>query len=126
MALNAKRRPLVTDGASGIDQLRSKIRHPNNPNRGGLQVTAGRARTAKLSHEAAGACTPHLGVYTEVTADIDGTPWPPPGDRWRVVSRDRGTTKWRRIALENAIPQLWRSAADLSSQNSTKNGEPKC
>jgi hypothetical protein len=104
----------VTDGASGIDQLRSKIRHPNNPNRGGLQVTAGRARTAKLSHEAAGACTPHLAVYTEVTADIDGTPWPPQGDRWRVVSRDRGTTKWRRIVLENTIPPPRRSAADFA------------
>jgi hypothetical protein len=40
MSLNAKRRPLVTDGAAGIDQLGGKINLLNNQKSGGLQVAA--------------------------------------------------------------------------------------
>jgi hypothetical protein len=38
MGLNARRRPLVTDGAAGVDQLRGKINLLNNQNSGGPQV----------------------------------------------------------------------------------------
>jgi hypothetical protein len=99
MALNARRRPLVTDGASGIDQLSSKIRHPNNRNRRGLQATSRHAKTTKLILDTAGVA-PRLEVYSEVTADIDEMPWPPPGDGWCAVFHDGGATKWRRIVLE--------------------------
>jgi hypothetical protein len=66
MALNARRRPLVTDGASGIDPLHGKIRRPNNRNRSGLQAIR-HVKTAKLIEEAAGAGAPRLEVYTEIT-----------------------------------------------------------
>ena len=55
MALNARRRPLVTDGASGIDQLRSKISLSNNQNGGGLQVASLHAEiTSSTTARAAG------------------------------------------------------------------------
>jgi hypothetical protein len=38
MTPNARRRPLVTDGASGNDQLRSKISPSNSQSRRGLQL----------------------------------------------------------------------------------------
>jgi hypothetical protein len=38
MSLNARRRPLVTDGAAKVDQLGGKINLLNNQNSGGLQV----------------------------------------------------------------------------------------
>ena len=40
MGLNARRRPLVTVGAAGVDQLRGKINPLNNQDSSGLQVTA--------------------------------------------------------------------------------------
>ena len=33
------------------------------------------------------------------TVDIDGQPWPPPGDAWQVVRRAGGCTRWRRINM---------------------------
>ena len=100
MALNAKRRPLVTDGASGIDQLSSKIRRPNNRNCDGLQAISGHAKATKLILDTASVGPPRLEVYSQVTADIDEMPWPPPGDGWFAVSHNGGATKWRRIVLE--------------------------
>jgi hypothetical protein len=38
MSLNARRRPLVTDGAAKVDQSGGKINLLNNQNSGGLQV----------------------------------------------------------------------------------------
>ena len=38
MAVNARRRPLVTDGAAKVDQLGGKINLLNNQNSGGPQV----------------------------------------------------------------------------------------
>jgi len=98
MVLNARRRPLVTDGASGIDQLSSKIRRPNNRKRGGLQAISRHAKRTELILDTAGG-VPRLEVYSEVTADIDEMPWPPPGDGWCAVSHNGGATKWRRIGL---------------------------
>lgn len=57
MALNARRRPLVTDGESRIDQLRGKIEPSNNRNNrggGGLQVTAVHAEFTSTTATAAG------------------------------------------------------------------------
>jgi hypothetical protein len=33
------------------------------------------------------------------TVDLDGQPWPPPGDAWQVVRRAGGCRRWRRINM---------------------------
>jgi hypothetical protein len=45
-----------------------------------------------LRFAGAGSSVPQLKIYTETTADIDETPWPPPGAGWCAVSHN-GATK---------------------------------
>jgi hypothetical protein len=57
MAANARRRPLVTDGASGIDHAAKLINPLNNRNHAGLQIVAVRAEIINSGQCAAEAYT---------------------------------------------------------------------
>jgi hypothetical protein len=46
-------------------------------------------------------CIEHI-----VTDDVDGEPWPPPGDRWHLVGPARdGTSLWRRLSWCGGITE---------------------
>jgi hypothetical protein len=59
MASNARRRPLVTDGAPRIDQLRGTINPLNNRNIPGLQINAVRAEIINSDECSAEGITAH-------------------------------------------------------------------
>ena len=46
------------------------------------------------------ATIPALAIHHEHTRDLDGLPWPPPGDGWVLVYSTDGRTTWRRISIQ--------------------------